>query len=862
MHERSRRSGREGLTPIPGSGARAPAGGANIPDTAETPHMPRFDDSHLCRRVQRHHVSILVVALLATLVGGWLSSRLTLESDLAELLPESFASVQALERMQAEVGGISVLKVVLQGDDFSALTSMAEELEPRLEAAETVRLVEYRNPVEFYRQHALLYLDTTELDSLRQAVRRTIDREKQRLNPLMVDDLFGDGGGEGAAADDGASLEEWEERYREREPREYFSDPDSTVLVLQVYPSEEATDLDFNRRMLEEVRGIVQGADLERFDPDVSVYYGGNVKNRIDEFETISGDILGTAAYGIGGVFLLILLYFRSLAAAALISVSLFASLSWTFGATYLAVGQLNTITGFLFVILFGMGIDYGVHAFARYREGRQAGLDRDGALDQMVCGTGAALGTTTLTTSAAFFSLLLMDFRGFSELGLIAGTGLVFAFAAMVVLLPALIVLAERMGWLEIEPVEGRSLSFEPRPLPGARGLLAGGALATAVAVVGFLQVDFQYDFTDLRAVTDERQKVGELTRDVFDESESPAVLLAESREQAQAVVETVRERMRRDTLTPTVDDVRSVYSLVPENQAERLGVIRDIRRLVVEEAEGVLEGEDARRVEELQGYLQVDDTVTLRDLPAQDTRRFLTRDGEVSDFVLVFPSVLLRDGKNAMAFRDDVGTIVTAAGDTLHAASPNIIVADLLTMVLREGKLAVGLSVLVVFLLLLAYVRSVGGALVILVPLLVGVVWMGGLMALVGMQLNLFNIVVFPMVIGIGVDSGVHIFHRYREEGPGSLPLVLRRTGLAVTLATATTMVGFSGLVVASHPGLQSIGKLALVGLASTLLAALTVQPALLEVAGAGGPAAGEGTAPDGEREDGEREDASTAG
>ena len=115
---------------------------------------------------------------------------------------------------------------------------------------------------------------------------------------------------------------------------------------------------------------------------------------------------------------------------------------------------------------------------------------------------------------------------------------------------------------------------------------------------------------------------------------------------------------------------------------------------------------------------------------------------------------------------------------------------------------------------------------------PLVIGLVGMGGAMAAFGMQLNIFNLVVLPSIVGMGVDSGVHVYHRYRSEGPGSLPLVLRRTGLAVTMATFTTMVGYSGLLVASHPGLVSIGKLAIVGLVTALISAVVLFPALLQV------------------------------
>jgi len=93
------------------------------------------------------------------------------------------------------------------------------------------------------------------------------------------------------------------------------------------------------------------------------------------------------------------------------------------------------------------------------------------------------------------------------------------------------------------------------------------------------------------------------------------------------------------------------------------------------------------------------------------------------------------------------------------------------------------------------------------------------------------LFNIVVIPSVIGIGVDNGVHIYHRYKEEGPGSLSHVLRNTGSAISMTTLTTIVGYSGLILARHPGLNSIGNLAVIGISATYLTAMVVLPALLQ-------------------------------
>ncbi len=788
----------------------------------------RFWRGHdMCELIHRHRRPILVVAALATALGAYLTSRLSLESDLSALLPDGFESVQALERVREEVGGIGVLRVVLASSDFPALLRFAEDLEPRLEANEFVREVEYRNDVAFYESHALLYLDTLQLDSLRVAIENEIEAGKQEINPFIVEDLFGE-----EEEEPGAGLEDWETRYRELLPRPYFTNEDSTVLVLQVFPSQPDANLDFSRRMRDEITSIVAGLGPESYAPDMEVRYGGNIQNRIVEYETLKHDILGTAVYGVGAVFALIALYFRSLVVAALIASSLVAALAWTFGVTALAIGQLNTITGFLFVILFGLGIDYGIHAFARYREGRRAGRDPAGALHEMVCETGGALATTAFTTSAAFYSLMLMDFRGFSELGFIAGTGLLFSLVAMVAVLPALTVVAERMGVLRFPTNLEPAATLERRPLRHARSTLIAGGLMLLVAIYGTTRVDFEYDFTNLRVITEERQDVSEKTEGVFTLSESPAIVLADTPEEMQEIVAAVRARIRTDSLTPTVDEVRSILDVVPPDQAKRLQRIREIRRLVEDELGDVANPDTRRRVEDLRRYLAVDAPFAPGDLPESERRRFLNKRGEVGNFVLIYPGVPLRDGRNAMAFRDDVGTIVTPSGRTYHAASANIIMAEMLSILTREGRIAILLSLVVVYGIVSFQFRSLARGALVMTPLLAGMIGMGGLMWAFGMKLNLFNIVVLPSIVGIGVDSGVHLYHRYRVEGPGSLPVVIHRTGLAVGMATATTIVGFSGLLVATHPGLVSIGKLAVVGLSAILVSSLWLFPALLQV------------------------------
>ena len=151
------------------------------------------------------------------------------------------------------------------------------------------------------------------------------------------------------------------------------------------------------------------------------------------------------------------------------------------------------------------------------------------------------------------------------------------------------------------------------------------------------------------------------------------------------------------------------------------------------------------------------------------------------------------------------------------------------MLMLLQREAPwMILGTFVVVVALMLLNF-WSLRWAGLALVPLVMGLLWMLLVMEIFGLKVNFYNMVVFPAILGIGNDAGVHMVHRYREEGSGALWTVLRSTGEHVTMGTLTTMVGFGGLLLSFHPGLTSMGTLAVLGLGTTLLAAVVFLPAL---------------------------------
>ena len=215
--------------------------------------------------------------------------------------------------------------------------------------------------------------------------------------------------------------------------------------------------------------------------------------------------------------------------------------------------------------------------------------------------------------------------------------------------------------------------------------------------------------------------------------------------------------------------------------------------------------------------------------------THNYDELDGKKGLIVYVFPrpGAGLWDGRRVIRFAQSVWATALPSGETIYTSGEPVIFADMLEAVAHDAPRAAAGSVLGVLLLLLVSFRNLRASLVVMASLLAGVVMMGGGMALFDIKLNFFNFVVIPITIGIGVDYAVNIYQRYRLEGPGSLGLVIRRSGGAVALCSLTTIIGYCALIIAQNAALTSFGWMANIGEFACLFTAILSMPAFLLLA-----------------------------
>ncbi len=783
----------------------------------------------ICRR---YRLTLLLLSFF-TLLCVWPVWQLghRLETDIAALLPSDYPSVRALQQIKEKVRGTESLVVLVECPDSSIARHFVEDLAAELgreRYARYIKYTTYRRDVDFFEKNALLYIDRADLSEIDERLSRFVEQKKEQSSPLYVQ-LDDD------EPEEDLGLQEIRDRYAGTfSPRPYYANAEGTARTLTIAAAGTASNIGFGRALETAVKGAVEELQPGSYHAELQVYYGGSFRAKIAEYEVIREDIFSSLVYGLIGIVLLLTLYFRQPLAVLFVVIPLVMGLVWAFALTYWTIGNLNTITGFLFVVLFGLGIDFGIHLFARYMEYRVAGLSTEDAIEQMLTQTGRAMATAGATTVAAFYALTIADFKGFSEFGFIVGTGVITTMLAMVTVLPAGLLLVDR-DWqaLRLRPIWGQGGAKVRGRFPQAKLLLLLCAVVAGWALWHVADVDFEYDFSNLRADTGTDKALKEKIDSIVNGdglSNSPSVVLADDEADLREVVLAVESLIAAPDPTPTIDAVRTLESALPKEQDEKLVIIARLRAQV-EELDPYIEGEQRAEVEKMRPLLDVH-KIGVEDLPQSLRRRFVGVDGELIPLAFIYPKVQLKDGLKAMAFADDCGLIHTAAGKNYYASSSGIVFADMLRVMLRDSRTAIAITILVVTLIALIDFRSIGDAALVLLPLACGIAWMLGAMYWVGLKFNFYNMVVVPSIVGMGIDNGVHLYHRYREEGRGSLPRVLRHTGGAMLACLLTTMVGFAGLTMARHPGLNSIGILALVGLSACFLASVIALPALLQV------------------------------
>jgi hypothetical protein len=758
----------------------------------------------------------LVLAMSASALFG--ARQLRLDPDLVRLLPESFASVQDLHALEARAGAIGYVVAVIEGGQPEARHRYAEHLATQLEALDTIRYVDVKRPVDWFADHGLYFLSLQDLETVRARLAARQKYEKQRANPMYLDLE--------EAAPPSVDFSDIEARYRgERGAQSnswlnaitgsaYYEDLDAKMLVVLARPAHRSSDMDFAQHVISDTEAVLAANPGDAFGAGMTVNITGRYKKKIDQKAQIQSDLALASSLAFALSLLYLLVHFRRPRAVAFVAMPLITGLLWTFGFAGFAFGTLNLLTGFIGAILLGLGVDHGIHLMSRFDAERANGRSIGEAVEATFSQTGRAVFVAALTTAVAFAGLAWSEFRAFREFGIIAAAGMVSVVLAYTLCLPALLTLARRQA-PAVAPTPDR-----PRRRPTRALAIAGVLMLGVLSQFGSLR--FDYDFAALEDASLASFRLDHEVNRILGYSQTPVLFLTDDPQQEAASTQALRQLIER-TGDRTIDFVLTLGDLIPAEQAAKFEQITRIGTILKRVKPSWLEDDAQRDGRTRLIEMAQQPPFTAADLPPSVLRQFSGPGDPTATqrFVLVFPAIALTDGARVPQFAQQMRTAAALPAGRLPVAGETMVLADILNMVKREAIPVLSLTVGLVMLTLLLLLGAIRPALIAAATGFITLALTLSLAGMMGLRLNYLNIVMIPVLFGIAVDGAVHLVTRVDQ---------LTETARAIAGAVLTTLLGFGALLLADHPGLQSLGALAVLGLAVNALVCLVVVPAAL--------------------------------
>lgn len=668
-------------------------------------------------------------------------------------------------------------------------------------------------------------------------------------------------------------------------------------LLVAVFPDLDSDEGSVVSPLVDRVRAVRDAVLADVGAPGVTADLTGLPALATDELRVIGRGISVTSLVSMIGIVLLLFIAFRSLRLTIIALIPLGAGVFVTLGLVSLLYGGLNLITSSFVSVLMGLGIDIAVHLLYRYGEEQRAPGPRDdvGAMRRALVHAGPGVITGTATTALAFITVATADFTAFAELGVITSLGLLTMLACAFLLIPPLMRIGRHRGLAVAPEFPGggpASALVTHRPW-----VVVGVGLALTVAAVAIFlprgpgytgrYFDFIPEHTESRTALDILER---------DKAMGPAIvnLVAHSFDEARALTTRLRA-------APEVGEVQSPTDLLPPLDAARLSALRagvatlgdDALQHLTDPAQpssakelraaatalldafdevafaleqGGRSPEPARAasaaLSELRKTLStLDDAgaarlaATERDVLAVARRLVGTATAvaarghyAAADLPPLFRNRMVSKNGTLLAlhafpsgdiWEDGFARRFVAAVDAIQPEASGLALdivrhQDLIIAGFIESA---GWAALAIALFLLLVFRNVWHAALAMLPLALGWVWMIGAMKPAGLQFDIANLVALPLLLGIGIDAGAHIVHRYRESaaehgGKAQVSDLVRGTGAAVLVSSLTTIIGFAALTFGGYGAMRSLGLLLVIGIAFSFLASTLLLPAILVI------------------------------
>jgi len=740
------------------------------------------------------------------------------------LLPQDLKLVREFNQVVDKTGGTGPLVVVLEGLKPKEAPEVIDILTGRFQRVPDVYFVDSRLPVKFLNNRQLLFATQSDLRKLDKVIKEAIEHARSSLtgffgasqdsyNPTELQDL----------SDDYKIFENIQPFYRGKSGNRYY---------IFIQPRGTASNTDFTEHFVQSIQHQVDQFLSDNQFPNLKIQFSGGMITRIEENYVIQNDLKNSVIVAVVLVTFILALYNRSILSIILLFIPLITSLSLTFAFTRLLIGHVNIISGFLVAILTGLGINYGIHLYIRFKQELRKGQAIPAAAELVATQVGRS-GVIAMATTISVFSLLMFsDFRGFSEFGAIAAIGIMCSFTSYFFLLPALILCADKIHGLRKPRPRMFSLRISAIYSNTPIFLVAMFLLLLVSSLFLLPDVQFEHDFRKLRGESPAADFEAETTED-FGFAFSPTVIMTPNKDdlfKIHQALQAIKEKNGDDS-TIGIHHSLDLFSL--KQYKSKKVVLKRIRDRLIKDRDIIEISMGTQRYRKLRQLVEAK-PFDSKHIPPNLLKRFMAED----QYLLLMYSPADKnffDVRNIYQLKKEIQKLKTIlAKDNIYFAvlNENLMAAAILDLVQQKGPQTLAWAMVLVFLILLWDFRSPRLAFKTFLPLFTGLALTGALMAVFHIKLNFINMVMLPSIVGIMVDHCVYLGHHILDYSRHETTKSVKETGSAIILSALTSLAGYASLNIAHHAGVRSISHVVEIGIIVCTVCALFMLPVLFQM------------------------------
>jgi len=813
---------------------------------------------------------IFAILLIGTLGAIFLSSKLTIRPGFVDLLPENDPYVQVYRKAVENFKSVDSIIIGVEGereDIINYINSLSEELKNM----EYVDAIYYKNPIDFISKNIFLLSSDEEQEYLKKLYSsanivdffealneifkeskssyKITEQDKKQFDYMLkaFNHLL-------ESIEQGNQKRIKENLLNMLLGKKYLISNDGNFGMIIIRPTISSNDVEKAVKLVNAMEKIVKER-AKKFN--VNAGLTGTLVIARDEMVTSERDMIVATTVSLILIILIFVLGFKSFRYMFLAIVPLVLGIIWAMGFTKISIGSLNIMTVMMIAILAGLGIDYSIHMISLFVELRNQGKSIKesilGVFEKNIRGVIAG----SITTAIGMGIFVISSFPGFREFGIALSSGIIFTLLAAIF---GLTLLLKKFGNKYKDP--GRIFTIDFNIKKYRTFVIIVTILFLVLSIIKIPNVRFEKNMMKIEAKGLESIELNKKILKKFGFSPDNTIFISKNLSEAKALYDKLKD-------SDVFSEIDSIAPFLPDTKKQvlRLKNVKEVKRIPNEVADfdikrlkleinklgfnmskavlslnligqkelskkiqdiiksGVLikitnkrkaelekiQNELVSTIFNLKNDLNDSELITLNNLPEDIKGNYLGNG-----------MVLTTAYSNGDIWNLDYQKDYFSALDKLNLKNVSgsaLIFLRLIQIAAKEGRKVLLLTIILILIVLLIDMRSIKYALLSILPMILSIIMMLGIMGWFEIKFNVVNVIALPLIIGIGVDDGIHLIHRYRREKK-NLRTSLRSTGKAITMTTLTTSAAFGSFVLSKYRGFIGFGLLLLIGIVFSYL------------------------------------------